>query len=1302
MKKKLLSAVSFILVLTMIMAFPLEVFAKGKEPGKKPKVGPAPEVRSGVFDEQTETENPAETNAGEEETSEQTVAYPAKSLEKTINDLKITVDVPENALPEGFEMSVKEVTDEKVLAAIKEAADGQIIKAVDISFSINGQEIEPKEQIRVTMTSDKVAGIEDPVLVHVDDDLNAEVFEQIDEETAANEVVFESDQFSVYALVWKDGEVEKSATIKWGYYEGDDFKELGEGSTVTLDTTASTISLENTYSGYYMTGASYTDPSSSQSSTISPERLTKIENGWQITTVTKDDEGAVISTETVTVADGSEIRVVYGKKSGSTPSGSGDDSVPSPNTEKTVTDNGDGTYTITLDITGTQVTETTQTGANVLLILDRTYSMDGNMGQGKDRWQVAQEAAELLINTLDCGTNDIDLALITFSNVREDNNSMTWTKNYQSVVNKINGMDHKGIFEPHGTNWESALWYAMSASYLPARDSDDTYVIFLTDGEPNQHGTTSGSTYDRDNVARCIADAQVYANQIGALNKVHLYGVFCGSDSGYNNLNNLINAAHGVETINGTEENTIKSAFENIAQTIVNNLGASDVAVDDGVPSLSGISANVVGEAGGYEYFIKGKDDTDFSVWAEAPSAIYSSDNGVTWDLGTVGTLPAGATYRIKFTVWPSQAAYDLIADLNNGIKNYDDLPADQKAAVTGSKETGYTLVTNTHLNTTYTFNNTEYSDAPEELTYGSMPLPTSTVSVIKEWPDNMIDNYGAAIYRDPITGETKTATEIELTLQRDSADYLKITVKGAEGWRKDDIYISSGNMTVVDGVATIHETGHDYQIVEPPQFMYYWDLISDIYHPMVINGVNTLLVLDVDATSDNVDNSTYFAIGKNADGTDRIYKVNDDSQAVLKASNYRRSHLNLTKNIFDYDGKTAVTDENAVFTYKAKVTDSYSSDGKVWFSAFDPATNAPVKEDWVTGTGVEAELDAENNRTGYFYAPNGTELTLTIKAGWNVRFLNVYHGTTFSFEETDMPEKFEFGSVAANTKYTFVHTSNADWYKIAENSTTGKISGTVTEPNNHYTVTYSNNVKPQFYIYHSGVAGDGNLEVIPMSAVNSDGTYNLYAKTTDGTLYGGYYLDYAGKGTYNDDGEAGTEGVKYTGMNIAWGSDAQTVDGTKMKPVAGETYYIKEVPTYYLQNYHQINYVKSTGKLMALYLISAVDDVHYNETGFVLASDDKEVAQVVSSLTYKNYATNKSVTLKANTIFKSKGITGTGSENNYLTYWDATESEYFKVGEFTVQPYWVTPDGITVKGISVRTITITDMTKAGISKIDS
>ena len=211
----------------------------------------------------------------------------------------------------------------------------------------------------------------------------------------------------------------------------------------------------------------------------------------------------------------------------------------------------------------------------------------------------------------------------------------------------------------NGTNWEAGLYQARQA--LNNKDNDTTYVIFLTDGEPNRRGTTTSTNAD---TATAITYALTQAQAITGTANVKLYGVFCGADSGYDNLADMITNARGVQTINGTDSTTLENAFANIAQTIVENIGASDVAVDDGVPSLSGISANVVGEAGGYEYFIKGKDDTEFSVWAEAPSAIYSSDNGVTWDLGSVGTLPADATYRIRFTVWPSQAAYDLIADI--------------------------------------------------------------------------------------------------------------------------------------------------------------------------------------------------------------------------------------------------------------------------------------------------------------------------------------------------------------------------------------------------------------------------------------------------------------------------------------------------------------------------------------------------------------------------------------------------------------------------------------------------------------
>ena len=1186
----------------------------------------------------------------------------------------VKVYAPDGAFPVGTEMSAVEVEDTDAVQSIVDDMDdvsGTVFNAVDITFD-KGGEVQPKEEVKVTMNVGTEVDFEKLSLVHIyanenqlsEADVNAEMVDFTYNKEAGT-ITFDANHFSVYALVWG----ENQATITWGYMDGDTFKELEEGSTVTLDTTASTVSLENTYAGYYMIGAEYKANSISDWVDINPARLTKTANGWQITTVSHNADDST-TTQTVEVANGSEIRVIYGPKSGPTPSGADDDTVASPTTKKTVTDNKDGTYTIQLDITGNQVQEIQQTGANVLMVLDTTYSMANSMTGATNRFEAARSAALTLIDTLDCGTNDIDLALVEFNSVGSI--KYNWTKDYTSFRNYIaNTTQHAS--GPTGTNWESGLYYARQV--LADKDNDATYVIFLTDGEPNRRGTTNSTSVG---TSTAISYALDQAKEITALSSTSIYGVFCGSDSGYNNLANMITNASGVKTINGTDSTTLKNEFKAIAQTIVDNLGASNVAVDDGIPNLSGISANVVGEAGGYKYYKKGKDETTFTEWADAPGAVYSKDNGVTWDLSSAGSLPASTTYRIRFTVWPSQAAYDLIADLNNGKVNYDDLPADQKAAVTGSKETGYTLLTNTHLNTTYTFKGTEYSDAPD-YSKEAMPLPTKKISVQKNWPENMLDKYGVATYRDE-DGNEQTATEIHLNLQRDNEDYLDVLVKGTEGWKKDDIYVSCGNMSVKDDVVTIHETGHDYQIVEPAAFSYYWDLISDVYHPMVINGTPYLLVLDETATT--ADNDDTFEING------KIYRKHADNDNILEASNYRRSNLNLTKNVSTEGAK------DGYFTYTAKVKDANSTDGYVWFSAWDSKAEATVKAtDWVISGAT-----AQAGNTGYWYATNGAIVTFKIKAGWNVRFLNLFHGSTFEFEETDMPQYYAFEKAEATKQSDFMDTtiSDDDWRTINDK----KVTGTIIEPNNSYTVTYTNKFEA-FYVYHSSVKGHGNLETINIanktdSGWNEDGTYSLYAKTTAGTLYGGYYLDYKGKGSYADDGLAKDDGVAYTGMNYEW-SGAQTKKGTEITPVAGETYYIKEVPTYYLRNYHQINFMKESKELKALYLISAVDDLNYKETGLTISNANKK-SKVVSQMTFKNYSTNKSVVLKANTVFKSLGIT---EEGEYLTYFDATNTEYFNTGSFSVLPYWTTLDGITVNGISTRTITISSMTKSGITKSD-
>lgn len=1401
----------------------------------------------------------------------------------------VSVEAPEGTFPTGTTMAVADVDAEDYVDAINEVldnVDASKVTAIDISFNYDGEEIEPANDNKVTVTLKSDAVNPGVQLVHIDDFGNATVVAEEDIVSIKDgEVVFTSDSFSVYATVStgfssnqqyviytgttalayngnnlttatvtvSDGVVRsESDNIVWTatqsgqnwrlYYRngtgpGAQDRYLRRNNN-TLETRNGgnndcnvvyhnynhRLSINNRYltfnngtwgvtqnpdqaatvyialvgveppSGeltYYYYNA---DGSSSVAATETAETLT---TSWtNVSTLAKEIEGYTFLEARANSKTGDVISQVnnraYRVVGETTGNGetlndiyfiyirdyvAGEDIIPGlngPVTEKEVTENDDGTFTIALEITG--VTNDVKHGANVVIVLDRTSSMSGVMrsaapGVPADntmRINAAIAAVNTLVTTLNPGDPsidgfyDIDFALVEFDRNAEAYDFGTsgitghtqWTKSGDAINTRVGRYEDGANLAASGatpgaggTNWQAAL--LETAKVLENKpDADPTYVIFMTDGEPTIY---IGSSDVRNN--RSTTDPEYYASVPYATAIVnadyHMYDIFCSA--GTTTLLNSLYTTSGAESyvMAGTQSD-LEAAFTQVANDMIDAIGSSDYAANDGVPSMGSFDFDTVDgelQLSSARYYIQTPDAAAYEEWTDAPVAKPSS-TGVKWDLSEIGTLAGGTKYKIEFEVWPSQAAYDLIADLNNGLRSYDadgenPITAEQRAQIDehidseGNKT--YTLKTNTGLTATYKLYGKTHTDNvsfEEE----AMDLPVEPVSVVKIWPENMLDDYGAAVYRDE-NDEEHTATEINLTLMRGTEEYYTFLVKGSEGWRKDDIYISNGFMTVeeVNGekVAHVKETGHDYQIIEPAGFSYYWDLVSDVYHPMVINGHDEMLILNTEKTSEDVDWETYFEL----DG--KIYEKKSATDNTLEASNYRRSNLNLTKVI---DGAA----NDSLFEYKATVKDSNSNDGFVWFSAWDPVASDYVYDLDVTGGNVAKETkDIPENATinddgtctwtetkivivdeeevevtetytrpiagegkyytGYFYATNGAELTMKIKAGWNVRFLNVYHDTTFSFEETGMPGNYEFKEVAGSTKFQIMKDSNKNWYTIDEDSENGLITGKVTEPNNNFTVTYTNRAKQEFYIYHSGVAGDGNLEtvVIPEEGEtltgnwNTDGTYNLFAHTTDGTLYGGYYLNYAGKGTYADDGVKGENGVKYTGMNNTW-SGAQTVEGTKIEPVAGETYYIKEVPLYYLRNYHQINYVKSSEKLTALYLISAIDDLHYKETGLLLQTNDGKVSKVTSAMTYRNTATNRSVTLTANSVFKNVGLTGEGSENNYLTYWDATGSDYFKANTtFTVLPYWITPDGIEVKGASTRTITIGTLTRRGISKND-
>ena len=117
--------------------------------------------------------------------------------------VKIHVEAPVGAFPVGTTMKVRPVAEEQVREAVKSAIPNpeivSSVSAVDITFfDACGDEIEPDFEIKVSLTSADISAKQEPVVVHVDDEGQAQVVEAKKEE---ENVVFESDKFSVYVIV---------------------------------------------------------------------------------------------------------------------------------------------------------------------------------------------------------------------------------------------------------------------------------------------------------------------------------------------------------------------------------------------------------------------------------------------------------------------------------------------------------------------------------------------------------------------------------------------------------------------------------------------------------------------------------------------------------------------------------------------------------------------------------------------------------------------------------------------------------------------------------------------------------------------------------------------------------------------------------------------------------------------------------------------------------------------------------------------------------------------------------------------
>ncbi len=949
---------------------------------------------------------------------------------------------------------------------------------------------------------------------------------------------------------------------------------------------------------------------------------------------------------------------------------------------------------------------------------------------------------ELLAQNVSGDANKQDIIEVSIISFGAHVNSNDFSYNANTLKNQINSLQTES-----GTNWEGALVAAkeQADAIKQSQPDEKVYVIFLTDGQPTQHGDgnmpKNGNTAEEWGYAKDDARAIVTSNYV-------FYGLFTWGDADEAKfLKSLVQYAYTGEGTSDTDldsqyadyyehaqsTSALISKLQQIVHNITENVGYTDVEITDGVTEMtsSSVSASTSGTISGVKYYRGGGENNTYGAvdvdngiygteWTDAPAATINNDGEIDWHLGTDFVLEDGVTYTITFTVWPKQEAMNLVADLNNGVRTYDSLSDEEKAQIHQSGSS-YSLKTNTDYPTVSyrTITTKQEEGQPEQQIISDrmtsnitnpepVGLSQSSMHAKKIWEDSLDESQreefvgtvtlylmkdGDYYYTDPDTGEPVGVTLTE------SSDWTETNyIYIAPGILVDEnspAYDSTKPQVTWEGKTyAILEPGHEY-IFEESVDNHHYELINYIHHPMVMgsDGDGNPVVKDVTFTKDGSGNIT---------GIESVVALEDH----LSATNALKGGIDISKKVVDVDDPEKELDVSDPFNMTVHITDAEGNklpDKTIEVDGEDVTFNYDYRIYYGKNNPLYATSGTEH-RSDHIYGTGTSFEVENVYVGDVIRVVNIETGALFYVEENlDSNSDYDLVGVdykigegtsdpSAAVAYSAdekVNRNNQTWYPVKRNSLS------------HVTVT--NQCAP-FYVYHSGVAGDGNLETVAVPKNN--GTYDLTKNLTTNTLYGGYYLNYAGKGTYADNGVKGENGVVYTGMNYDWsatGDQVQTVNGKEMTPTPRETYYIKEVPVYYLLNYYQLNYMRTDEqKLMSMYLISAIDDLNYKETGFTITQGN-EKAKVASSVTFQNAATGKKVTLKANTVFKAKGITGTGSENDKLTYYDLTKNTtFFKAdSSFSVRPYWKTPDGILVNGVSTREIKIETLTRKGVTKID-
>lgn len=648
--------------------------------------------------------------------------------------------------------------------------------------------------------------------------------------------------------------------------------------------------------------------------------------------------------------------------------------------KKYVTLNDDGTYDLTLTVSGAAGSINNPQKMDVLFIFDRSNSM-----KDYDRIGTVKQAAKDFVDAIH-GNEAIDArySIVTFSSYSNYDGGeqsdaqvhLGWTEweqtgpNWYPSDNISDSIDEISL--RGGTNYEAGIYYGIS-QLNNARPNAQKVVIFLTDGKPTYH---IGGGDGQDDSGNLNINAAV--NRINNMTADAFYAIGVGNSFNnpnsqeVKNLDSLCNAVNASQTGRYTagdseSESALKEIFEEIASDSTSLL-CTDVTITDTLTSyVEMVSQDGDGTVNGDDLYIEvlnGDDQTIKSGYGSVTldeakiTARYDAEmKRIVLDFPDDYQLAAGYTYKVTAKIQATEAAYEAYRG-NNGY------------IATGEEGTGHTsagykgMPTNEWANVTYTYNgvkNTSTYPVPVIQLDPKTLTIQKTVKVPDDTPDEVLNIIKSGTAFTVKLNDDPTGTSYSLSDFQQNGNVYTYSISGLSPNTAYEVSETAADLSPTYTLQTKDSGNLNGTLTAPTTTVSFTNAYTLAVGDLVIQ--KTVTGLDEEALAELKDEIVF-----------TVTNANNETVATVKADTVNTED--------DPDAwESCWTDGNFTYTVKDLPTGDYTVtetghdavDGYIWQGdGKDETENDAVKEATVTNNEA-ASVPFTNT-----YTPANINLTIT------------------------------------------------------------------------------------------------------------------------------------------------------------------------------------------------------------------------------------------------------------------------------------------------------------------------------------